>query len=194
MRFPTLSLSLSLAALLSATLSSALPAPTTTATTSQAPTDFYLVTSDQATPSTNSSQLQGVSATTPFNEAPLSGTTLLLRLLEPGYNSLPSFTFTPATSTLSTTLTSHGVPTQWNSSAVSANSALQFVASQQKANLGLGGEGEYLLTVDGKTEGWTVCKSQTGQSVLWWMGEAEGCRKTFLHVVGDAPYLRMVRS
>ncbi|KAF2645021.1 hypothetical protein P280DRAFT_514479 [Massarina eburnea CBS 473.64] len=180
MRFSTLSL----ATLLSATISSALPT---------ALTEFYLVTSSQADPSSNSSQLQGVSATTPFDESPISGTKLLLRLLEPGYNTLPKFNLDASTGVLSTTLTSSNVPTQWNSTTVQDNAELQFVAEPQKANIGLGGKGEYLLSVGNATDGWTICESGSGESVLWWKGTAEGCSKTYLHAVTDAPYQRKLR-
>ena len=84
------------------------------------------------------------------------------------------------------------------------NTQLQFVESTAPAgagngtgtsaggsgSIGVGGEAGNLLAVDGETTGWSVCPSETGQKVLWWKGEGEGCQETFLQVVGEAPYLR----
>ncbi|KAK7180271.1 hypothetical protein PSPO01_13687 [Paraphaeosphaeria sporulosa] len=175
-------------------------------------TEFFLVTSDQSEPSTNSSNLRGVHATTPFvgaspfhlstphspshpipptnppqAEDPVSQSTLLLRLIGAGYNSLPNFTL--ADGVLSTiTQGPHGIGSyRYNSTAVTAGSELQFVAQKQvSGNVGL--NGGYLVTVDGEMEGWTICNSESGTDVLYWKGKGSDCVSTFLHAVTKPPY------
>ncbi|KAJ4305245.1 hypothetical protein N0V90_000776 [Kalmusia sp. IMI 367209] len=150
-------------------------------------TEFFLVTSEQSDPSTNSSQLRGVHATTPYAEDPVSQSTLLLRLIGPGYNSLPNFTL--ADGVLSTISSGpHGIGTyKYNSTTVTSGAELQFVAQKQEGgNVGL--DGGYLVTVDGEKAGWTVCESESGQEVLYWKGTGEGCAATFLHAVTKPPY------
>ena len=183
-------------------------------------THFFLVTSDQSDPSSNSSQLRGVHATTPYVRAspsprfrppntfsyiyintyiltltlqaedPVSQSSLLLRLIGPGYNSLPNFTLTDGV--LSTTTAGpHGIGSvQYNSSAVVAGQELQFAAKTQgRGNVGLN-EG-YLVTVDGESKGWTICDSDSGTDVLWWKGEGSDCKATYLQAVGKPPYRRV---
>lgn len=201
MRFATLGL---IATLSASTLAAALPAA--------APTEFFLVTTNQSTPSSNSSELSAVSATTfyvrqssphspetpikpfeyfcmltqPQDEDPVSHSYLLIRLLASGYNSLPNFTL--ADGTLSTLYESSRSTTTYNSSSVTAGQELQLLNKQQSAgNIDL--KDGYLLTVDGEQEGWTICRSQTGQQVLAWKG-TDGCRATYVQAVDTAPYKR----
>lgn len=66
---------------------------------------------------------------------------------------------------------------------------LQFMAKKQEnGNVGL--DGGYLVTVDGEKEGWTVCKSRSGEEVLFWKGTGEDCTATFMHAVTKPPYRR----
>ncbi|KAF1974763.1 hypothetical protein BU23DRAFT_579529 [Bimuria novae-zelandiae CBS 107.79] len=163
---------------LSASLATALPTELT---------QFFLVTSDQSDPNANSSQLRGVHATTPYAEDPVSQSTLLLRLIGAGYNSLPNFTLTDGV-LATTTSGPHGIGSvTYNSTAVVAGQELQFMAQQQEGgNVAL--DGGYLVTVDGETEGWTICDSARGMDVLWWRGEGSDCKSTFLHAVSKPPY------
>ncbi|KAK3203545.1 hypothetical protein GRF29_112g1608879 [Pseudopithomyces chartarum] len=109
--------------------------PLTTSLPTSPLSTFYLVTSDQSTPTQNSSQLRGVHATTPYSEDPVSQSTLLLRLIGPGYNSLPNFTLTSGV--LSTTTSGpHGIGyVQYNSSTVTAGQELQFLARAQEGGM-----------------------------------------------------------
>jgi hypothetical protein len=163
--------------LLFATLATALPTTTTTTTTtdyttSSNPTNstsspltyFYLLTTTSPTRNTNSSLLPSVSATSLFD--PLAQTTYLLRLIGPGYNSLPQFNLT-ADGTLETEAAGpHGVGEfEYNSTRVRAGEDLKFEAKEQpKGNLGLA-DG-FLLTVGGESEGWTICEGDLGQQVV----------------------------
>jgi hypothetical protein len=64
---------------------------------------------------------------------------------------------------------------------------LQFLASAQPAgNLAL--DENYLLTVDGEKEGWTICDGAPSNEVLSWKGTADACEKTYVHAVRKAPY------
>jgi hypothetical protein len=159
--------------LLLATLATALPTTTpptnyTSAnnTTPLNPTNFYLLTtpSPLKSPQNNSSLLPSASLTSLFD--PLSQTTYLLRLIGPGYNSLPQFNLT-ADGTLETEAAGpHGVGEfEYNSTRVRAGEDLMFEAKEQgKGNLGL--EEGFLLSVGGEVEGWRVCEGDLGQQVV----------------------------
>ena len=156
-----------LSTILFATLATALPTNYTTPPNSGNntinPTNFYLVTTTSSTKPGNSSLLPAVSATSLFD--PLAQTNYLLRLIGPGYNSLPLFNLTDGT--LETEAAGpHGVGEfEYNSTRVSAGEDLMFApAVQPKGNLGLA-DG-FLLTVGGESEGWTVCAGDLGQQVV----------------------------
>lgn len=75
----------------------------------------------------------------------------------------------------------------YNSTTVEAGKELQFLASTQPAgNLAL--DEDFLLTVNGEKEGWTICDGALDNEVLSWKGTGETCKKTFLHAVTKAPY------
>lgn len=120
-------------------------------------------------------------------EDAVSQTTLLLRLIGEGYNSLPNFTLTDGV--LSTTTAGpHGIGmVQYNSTNMTAGTELQFVA-QAKTGGNVALDGGYLVTVDGEKEGWTICDSASGTDVLWWKGNGTDCKSTFLHAVSKPPY------
>ncbi|KAH9877346.1 hypothetical protein IAQ61_002711 [Plenodomus lingam] len=146
-----------------------------------APTVLHMTCSPHA----NSSQLKAVSATSLFD--PFKQPALVLRLEQPGYNSLPNFTL--SSGTLSTNAQGPFGSTRYiyNSTMVTAGSELQFLASMQsKGNMALG-QG-YLLTVDGEREGWTVCEGDLREDVLFWKGKGESCVGTYLHAVRKPPY------
>jgi hypothetical protein len=118
----------------------------------------------------------------PFNQP-----ALLLRLIGPGYGSLPNFTL--ASGTLSTVAQApfNGGAKVYQSTVVEAGKELQFLASAQPAgNLAL--DGSYLLTVGGEKKGWTICDGALGEEVLSWKGTVDGCQETYLHAVTKAPY------
>ncbi|KAF2718187.1 hypothetical protein K431DRAFT_287921 [Polychaeton citri CBS 116435] len=147
---------------------------------------FYLVTTTQSTSSSNSSLLANVSATSLFD--PYYQTNYLLRLIDPGYLSLPTFNLTSGTlHTAASGPHNIGPEQQYNSTFVEAGSELQFAPSvQTKGNVGLW-EG-YLVTVGGSCEGWTICDGELGQVVIEWEGVDASCHKTFLQAVGTPPY------
>jgi hypothetical protein len=77
-------------------------------------------------------------------------------LTGPGYNSLPNFTLTSGTLSTIAQAPFGGGSKLYNSTVVEAGKELQFLASTQPAgNLAL--DGNYVLTVDGEKEGWTIC-------------------------------------
>ena len=127
------------------------------------PTNFFLVTTTQPKSSTNSSLLANVTATSLFD--PFHQEAYLLRLIEPGYNSLPTFNMTNgALSTVTTGPLGFGTY-EYRSSKVKDGGELQFLPSNQTSgNLGLWGG--YLLTVDGTCEGWTTCEGDFGEAVV----------------------------
>lgn len=126
-------------------------------------TNFLLVTTTCPEYSSNSSLLPDVNATSLFD--PNKQETFLLRLIAPGYGSLPQFNI--SNSTLQTE--SYGpigfTLEEYNSTTVTSGDELGFEpAVQTTGNLGL--KDGYLLGVSGETEGWTVCDGEIGQSVV----------------------------
>jgi hypothetical protein len=129
------------------------------------PTNFLLVTttSRHPAPNGNSSLLPSVSATSLFD--PYYQANFLLRTIDPGYLSLPTFTLTDGTlHTISSG--PHGIGTyMYNSTKQLEGTDLQFYALEEAdGNLGL--EKGRLLTVDGKSEGWTLCDGELEQTVV----------------------------
>lgn len=127
------------------------------------PTSFYLVTTDQSTSAGNSSALQNVSLTTLFS--PYYQTNYILRLIEPGYESVPTFNISKGV-LHSEDGGPHGVGEYvYNSTAVECGSELEFQpAYQGKGDLSL--KGGFLLAVNGSAVGWTICVEELGQRVV----------------------------
>jgi len=70
---------------------------------------------------------------------------------------------------------------------VVAGQQLQFLRETRTAgNIAL--QNGYLVSVDGKNDGWTICKTERGTELLFWRGKDASCRKTFLQAVTGAPY------
>ncbi|KAF2731782.1 hypothetical protein EJ04DRAFT_442275 [Polyplosphaeria fusca] len=168
---------LSLLALLSPALSHA--------ASSAALKDFLLVTTDQKESTTNSADLKAVSATSLFD--PYYQPNVLLRLIDPGYGSLPNFTLTGGQLQTLNPLPHGGDYVLYNSTTVAEGKELQFFAEvEPRGNLDL--DQGYLLSVDGDSEGWTLCPGSLSARVVAWKGTAEGCKKTYLQAVQKAPY------
>ncbi|KAI5199039.1 hypothetical protein AUEXF2481DRAFT_3372 [Aureobasidium subglaciale EXF-2481] len=136
---------------------------------------FYLLTTDSETYSDNATLLSNVSLTTLFS--PYYQSNYLLRLIAPGYGSVPQFTLgdgilhTP-------TKGPHGIGDFiYNSSEVHTGSELQFRAEQAgPGDLGL--KNGYLLGVNGSSDGWTI----------EWKGTKEGCTQTYIQAALNVPY------
>ncbi|OCK83309.1 hypothetical protein K432DRAFT_291377 [Lepidopterella palustris CBS 459.81] len=168
--------SLLLVTLLTLTLTYAYPS-------SQPP--FYLVTTTQKGPTTNSSHLRAVSATSLFD--PYYRPALAIRLTGPGYGSVPNFTLTHGI--LHTTASGpHGFGLyEYNSTQVVQGQELQFLAAERThGELSL--RNGYLLAVNGTTKGWTICVGELEQDVIEWMGTDASCNATYIHAVAEPPY------
>ncbi|KAI4718323.1 hypothetical protein E4T48_05515 [Aureobasidium sp. EXF-10727] len=146
---------------------------------------FYLLTTDSPIYSSNSSSLPNVSLTSLFD--PYYQPNYLLRLIAPGYGSVPQFTLsqgvlhTPGKGP-------HGVGDYiFNSTEVHTGSELQFRAQYEGAG-DLSLEKGYLLGVNGSTTGWTICVEELGQSVIEWQGTDEGCTQTYIQAALTVPY------
>lgn len=127
------------------------------------PSNFYLVTTDQSTPSGNSSALQNVSLTTLFD--PYYQPAYLLRLIEPGYGFVPTFNLSDGVLHCEEEAP-HGLGEYvYNSTEVHSGSELQFKAENEgRGDLSL--KDGYLLAVNGSTVGWTICVEELGQRVV----------------------------
>lgn len=143
--------------ILSAAFSAAIP------TAPQNLTNFLLVTSTCPEYSANSSMLPKVNATSLFD--PAKQETFLLRLIAPGYGSLPRFNISNATLHTESYGPIGFTLEEYNSTTVTSGDELGFEpAVQTNGNLEL--KDGYLLGVSGETEGWTVCDGDLGQSVV----------------------------
>lgn len=154
------------------------------------PPQFYLVTTTSPICISNSSNLPNVSATSFFD--PFQQAQFQLRLIGPGYLSIPLFNLT------------NGSVQAWNSDqfgqgnytysseAPAVEGELLFDQVQAGETGGGGGlswmgEGN-LLAYNGSVDGWTICNGDVGQSVIEWMGSDESCVGTHLQGVGQPPY------
>lgn len=126
--------------------------------------NFLLVTTTQCESARNSSALANVSATSLFD--PFDQSTYLLRLIGPGYNSLPKFNLTNGDlNTEAEEPEATGEAVYNSTGAVTAGAELGFIPSTEPAgNLGL--KNGYLLTVGGQEKGWTICDGPLEQFVV----------------------------
>jgi hypothetical protein len=148
-----------------------------TGNSTQPLTNFLLLTTTSSTKGGNSSLLPIVSATSLFD--PLAQTNYFLRLIGPGYNSLPRFNLTDGT--LETEAAGpHGVgESEYNSTRVKAGEDLMFAPqAQARGNLGLA-DG-FLLTVSGERKGWKICEGDLGQQVVSFWDACSRCLWRFL--------------
>lgn len=136
-----------------------------TNTASNAQTNFFLVTTTSDSQAAHSSKLPDVSATSLFD--PNHQPDYLLRLINPGYNSLPRFDL--SSSALQTEAYSFAKLVELDSVSVQSDMQLVFRSDSQdhsdtsgKLSL-LGG---YLLAVDGESKGWTICDGPQGEKVV----------------------------
>ncbi|WPH02011.1 Hypothetical protein R9X50_00486500 [Acrodontium crateriforme] len=150
---------------------------------------FKLVTADSYTASFSPATLPNVSAISLFD--PFDQANYLLRLIGPGYGSLPVFNITQ-TGLLQTVAEGPEATGEWvyTSEGAEDGQNLEFTSTSppMKAPVegSLGLLWGYLLTVNGSEEGWTICDGPIGQKVIKWQGE--GCTATYLHAVDIAPY------
>lgn len=175
----------------------------TRAPTLNSTTPFYLLTTNSATYSKDSSLLPNVSLTTLFD--PYYQPDYLLRLIAPGYGSVPQFTLsdgvlhTPGKGP-------HGIGDFiYNSTEVHTGSELNF-RTEYEGTGDLSLERGYLLAVNGSTHGWTICVEELGQRVvslclilqmframtdvkqIEWKGTDEGCTQTYIQAALTVPY------
>ncbi|KAM3421390.1 hypothetical protein BST61_g1786 [Cercospora zeina] len=145
---------------LAASLASALPA-------AQDLTDFYLVTTTSHDPASESSLLPNVNATSLFDADGPSSDLYQLRLIGPGYGSLPRFNLTDnALHTIAYGAHGNG-EYEYESTEVEAGEDLAFDPTPEEgSNVSL--KGGYLLAVDGECEGWTICPGAREQAVISW--------------------------
>ena len=117
--------------------------------------DFLLVTTTQCPSTANPSTLANVSATSLFD--PYDQKNYLLRLIAPGYGSLPRFNITNGDlHTAAVGPEGVGNYVYNTTGTVTAGQELQLSPAVEPAgNLAL--KNGYLLTVNGQEEGWTIC-------------------------------------
>ncbi|TKA72385.1 hypothetical protein B0A49_03422 [Cryomyces minteri] len=169
-------------------LVAALPAihalPAATAPAVDPSTPFYLVTTSDKHSASASSSLKDVSATSLFD--PYYQPNYLLRLIGPGYGSLPTFTLTDGV-LHSPSSGPHGLGSYvYNSTAVAAGTELQFLAAAEGPGSLTLKKG--VLAVGGETDGWTICAGPLGQEVIEYKGTDLSCVPTYIQAVSTPPY------
>jgi hypothetical protein len=147
---------------------------------------FYLVTTTSPHSLSNSSQLANVSATSLFD--PFDTPAYMLRLIGPGYFSLPLFTLSDSSlQTQSSDPLGQGNYT-YSSGPITPNADLEFVQSKNGGGgLSFVGDGN-LLAVDGSAVGWTICAGDLELSVIEWQGTDASCEATYVQAVAKPPY------
>jgi hypothetical protein len=127
--------------------------------------NFYLVTTCSPTCLSNSSLLPDVSATSFF--APFRQATYLLRLISPGYLSLPQFNLTSNDSLTSIQPDQFGKGSYtYGNEAATTGTELQFAQDVAAGGLSLAGDEGCLLAVGGSVEGWTLCPGALMETVV----------------------------
>ena len=166
----------------------AVPAPQhltgSTCSTGQQP--FYLVTTTSPCCLGNSSELANVSATSLFDS--FHAPTYMLRLIGPGYLSLPLFSLSDGTlQTQSPDTFGQGNYT-YSSQPITSNADLEFVQSTSGGDgLSFVGNGN-LLAVNGSAVGWTICTGDLEQGVVGWEGSDARCEATYVQAAAKPPY------
>ncbi|KAK6535764.1 hypothetical protein TWF281_000016 [Arthrobotrys megalospora] len=168
-RLPTLSL-LGLAAVASAT---------------NTPKNFYLVTSSQATPCPNSSDLPNASAISTFD--PYYQEDYLLRLIGPGYNSLPVFNLKRGNLVTVANLPHGGPEATFTTKRPKDNTELMFNPAPTTSRGGLTIRNG-LVGYHGITNRWYACPGDFGESVITYKGTKPGCYRVYLHAASHPPY------
>ena len=127
-------------------------------------TNFLLVTTTQCSATNLSATLANVSAVSLFD--PYDQSAFLLRLIEPGYNSIPTFNLTNGDlHTISSGIEGFGTYVYNSTGMATAGEELGLrAAPEPMGNLGL--KNGYLLVVDGEEWGWTVCDGELEESVV----------------------------
>ncbi|KAF2139270.1 uncharacterized protein K452DRAFT_232310 [Aplosporella prunicola CBS 121167] len=157
------------------------------------PSSFYLVTTSSRAPAPNgnSSALANVSAISLFD--PYYQPNYYLRQSQPGYNSLPSFTYTNGY--LQTVQAGpHNFPPSQSYIAYSAGAGkeLTFYPQQESATGGAGGDlnfqGGYLLATASFANAWMLCDGALGQRVIKYRGTDESCEQVYVQAVAEPPY------
>ncbi|KAF7192051.1 hypothetical protein HII31_06696 [Pseudocercospora fuligena] len=165
----------------SAALTSALP------TAQQNLTNFLLVTTTSCEPASNSSLLPNVNATSLFEPDNTGDELYQLRLILPGYNTLPKFNLSDSTLHTDAYGPVGFKEYEYNSTKVEVGQTLNFDPTPEgSGNLAL--RDGFLLTVNGDSEGWTVCEGDLDQAVIFWKGNGTNCEKRYIQAVTTAPY------
>jgi len=158
----------------------------TTSTPANHLTDFLLVTTSTTDSTSSSASLPNVNVTSLFD--PSHQTDFYLRLISPGYGSLPRFNLSQGSLHTEAENVFDGYQVEeYNSTTVVADQELSFnPAPHGSGNLSL--KDGYLLAVGGDIEGWTVCEGDLEESVIYWKGNDSTCEKRYIQAVKDAPY------
>jgi hypothetical protein len=112
----------------------------------------------------------------------------MLRLIGPGYLSLPRFTLSNGIlQTQSPDMFGQGNYI-YSSKPVTSNADLEFVRNTSGGGgLSFVGDGN-LLGVNGSAVGWTICAGDLEQGVLGWEGSDSSCEATYVQAVAKPPY------
>ena len=112
----------------------------------------------------------------------------MLRLIGPGYLSLPLFTLSNGIlQTQSSDSFGQGNYT-YSSQPITSNADLEFVQDASgDGGLSFVGEGN-LLGVNGSAVGWTICEGDLEQDVVEWQGSDASCEATYVQAVAKPPY------
>ncbi|KAK4495895.1 hypothetical protein PRZ48_013163 [Zasmidium cellare] len=150
--------------------------------------DFYLVTTSSPAFFSNTRALPDVNATSLFDPYMFHNTAYYLRLIGPGYGSLPCFSLVDGFLTTNVTGPHGQGKYQYWSHSVSEHVPFWFNDQLVTGGRTLTLEKGFLLGVEGDVEGWRVCPGDLQQEVLVWKGNDTGCVQRYVQAVKQAPY------
>ncbi|KAF2165706.1 hypothetical protein M409DRAFT_23996 [Zasmidium cellare ATCC 36951] len=146
-----------------------------TATAASTLTDFFLVTTSSPAKFSNIRALPDVNATSLFDPYMFYNSAYFLRLIGPGYGSLPCFSLIDGFLTTDVTGPHGQGKYQYWSHSVSEHLPFWFNDGLVTGGRTLSLENGFLLGVEGDVEGWRVCPGDLEQQVLVWKGNDTGC-------------------
>ncbi|KAF3911000.1 hypothetical protein AA313_de0201952 [Arthrobotrys entomopaga] len=157
----------------------------TVASTTNIPTNFYLVTSTQSTSCSNSSDLADVSAISTFD--PYYQENYLLRKIGPGYNSLPVFNFNRGNLNTVASMPHGGPEETYTTLKPKDNTELMFNPNSTTVRGPLTLRNG-LLGYHGINDRWYTCPGAFGEDVITYKATQTGCSQVFVQAVSQPPY------
>ncbi|EPS40504.1 hypothetical protein H072_5634 [Dactylellina haptotyla CBS 200.50] len=166
-------------------ISTLVVAITTVVSATNTPTNFYLVTSSQSVPCSNSANLADASAISTFD--PYYQENFLLRKIGPGYGSLPTFNLKRGNLETIASLPHGGPLATYTTLRPKVNTELMFNPAPTTARGPLTIR-DGLVGYHGINDRWYNCPGDFGEQVIVYQAKKPDCTKVYLHTASLPPY------